>query len=292
MLYVEDANLAFIHIPKNAGQSVRRALGACAPLSFAAMARDLGVDEARAEQMMEEPIETLPGLGVVQPEHVPLAFLQHAFPHSFAQLRAARSFIMVRDPRDRFFSALLQRMREYGGATALRADDPAVAEEARAICRWLDGRGPFCDMPYIHFSRQVDYAEIAGERIVSALFPLERSDALTAWARATCGIELDITHDHARREPKAWASALQPGFRFVGRTLLPSALKKAIYPLWMNSAVFANAANRYGRIHLDAETEAFIADYYAPDAALYAEAQRFAEAVRPGGHAAPARKAG
>ncbi|GAM04472.1 hypothetical protein [Novosphingobium sp. MBES04] len=280
MLYVEEADLAFIHVPKNAGQSIRRAIGGCGRLSYAAMARDLGVDEPTAEGLMEEPVTGLSGIDTaVQPEHVPLPFLKLAFPHSFERLQAAKSFIMVRPPRDRFLSALLQRIREYGGAAALRVDDPLVAQEARRICDWLEGRGPFCDMPYIHFSRQIDYAEIAGERIVSALFPLERTDALVAWVKRETGLELDVAHDHARREPKAWASSLQPAVRFIGRNLLPKTLKKAIYPLWMNSAAFANAASRYDAVRLDPDVERFIADYYAPDAALYAEAQRFAQDI-------------
>ncbi|QVM84551.1 hypothetical protein [Novosphingobium decolorationis] len=64
MLYVEEADLAFIHVPKNAGQSIRRAIGGCGRLSYAAMARDLGVDEPTAEGLMEEPVTGLSGMVV------------------------------------------------------------------------------------------------------------------------------------------------------------------------------------------------------------------------------------
>ena len=273
MLYNPKRNLAFIHIPKNAGQAVRKALSEAEPISYASFAADMKVDEARAEALMEEGT-AFPDIGLVQPEHLPLAFLKSHFPDSWQVLTGAKSFILVRTPRDRFLSALMQRLREYGGAGAIRADDPLVAREAHHVCTWLDGRGAFCDKEYIHFSRQVDYADCDGERIVSAIFPLDRTDAAAAWVEAETGLAIDVTHDHARREPKGWARSLQPAARFIGRNLMPLPLKRAIYPLWTKSAVFANASKRYKTVDLGADVERFIADYYAADAAMYEEASK------------------
>lgn len=279
MLYFRDADIAFMHVPKNAGKSVRRALEAFGPPCTDALAADLDINKEDAASVLDGQGAQLPGLGMVKPEHLPLAIVAEHLPRTFAQIAAARSFMLVRPPRDRFFSALLQHLREFSDVTALRADDPVVASEARKVCDWLDGRGPFSDIAHIHFSRQIDYAEIDGKRIVSALFPMDRTDAVSAWIKAQTGQSLSIAHDHARREPKVWAGALQPGFRFIGRTLLPPALKKAIYPLWMNSGMFANAAKRYETVQLAPDVEQFLADYYAPDAALYAEACRFAQTL-------------
>ncbi|KPH60318.1 hypothetical protein ACLIMP_07010 [Novosphingobium aerophilum] len=278
MLYIQAARLAFIHIPKNAGQSVRNALAQCDALCFAAMATDLGVNEPEAERLMEAGVTGMPGLGRVQPEHVPLAFLERHFPATWSTLVGSRSFILARPPRDRFFSALLQRLREHRGMTALRADDPILKEEARHVCDWLDARGHFCDMEYIHFSRQCDYAELGGERIVTKIFPIDRIDAAALWVKTETGLTIDIPHDHARHEPRKWAGPIQPAARFVGRKLLPPSLKQAIYPFWMKSGAFAKAANRYGSITLGDEVERFIAEYYARDETLYREAKDNAEA--------------
>lgn len=278
MLHIDSANLSFIHIPKNAGQSVRRAMAECGTLSFAAMAADLKVSEEHAAKLMEAGVD-IAGLGTVQPEHVPLAFLESNFPASWDVLRGAKSFLLARPPRDRFFSALLQRMREYHGFGAIRADDPAVVEEALRICDWLNGRESFCDMQFIHFSRQADYADLRGERIIGAVFPIDRTDLAARWVERETGLSLDITHDHARREPVKWASSIQPAARFIGRKLLPLPIKRAIYPFWMNSGAFANAAGRYHDIDLGSDVEGFVEEYYACDAALYAEAARKAQAV-------------
>jgi hypothetical protein len=286
--YVEEKNLAFIHVPKNAGQSIANALARSAPLSYAPMAADFGVTEAEMEATMEIAVE-VPGLGVVQPDHIPLVFIQERLPRTWSALAAANSFILTRSPRDRFLSALMQRLREHGGTVAIRVDDPRVSEEAQRVCEWLEGRGPFFEREFIHFTRQIDYAEVSGDRIVTAIFPVQAADAVAAWIQREAGLALDVTHDHRRREPKSWARAIQPAARFVARRLIPRAIKKAIYPLWMNSGAFADAAQRYDAVHLGDDVERFIADYYAPDAALHAEALAFASRIpRPAEQAVPA----
>lgn len=274
MLYLQAHNLAFIHVPKNAGKSVDRALRPHGSLNFDDFARDCGVSADRAEQIMGENVQDFLGLGPVKPIHLPLAYVEAHLPSCWSTLQQANSFIFVRSPRSRFFSALLQRLGEYADVQALRADDPRVKLEAQRVCAWLDGRGPFCDMQYIHFARQVDYAELGGERIVSAIFPLDRADLAEQWALHRTGLTLQIAHDHARREPRKWARSIQPAARFLGRKLLPDAVREAVYPLWKNSGLFANASGRYDSVSLGTDVEQFISAYYADDAALYDEACR------------------
>ena len=273
MLYSEQANLVFIHVPKNAGKSIRNAFGRSAGMSWSFLASDLGVSESRAAQLMDEEVD-VPGLGIVKPAHLPLPIVEARFPATWATIRSARSFVLVRPPRDRFFSALMQRLGEFAGIQGVRADDPLVCREAARVCEWLEGRGVFCDVEYIHFSRQTDYADLRGERVVSAIFPLDRIAGAAQWIEAETGLKLDVAHDHARREPRRWVGAIQPAARFIGRRVMPSAMKKALYPLWMNSGVFSDAASRYDTIDLGEDVERFIADYYAADARLYEEAVR------------------
>ncbi len=56
-----------------------------------------------------------------------------------------------------------------------------MLDEAGRVCDWLDGHSRFTDIEYIHFARQIDYAEIDGQRLVTALFPVNRTDALSSW---------------------------------------------------------------------------------------------------------------
>lgn len=273
MKYLPNRNLFFIHIPKNAGMSVRKALSVDGEASFAPMAADLGLDEAEAERVIERSRGfDHPALGRIHPSHLALVFLQKELPQTWAALEGAHSFALTREPRARFLSALMQRLKEFKDAGAIRADDPLVRDEAERVCQWLDGRGPYTEIEYIHFARQVDYVMIDGIRVVSQVLPVDRTDALTRWIAAETGLGIDIEHGHSRRQPKKWARTVQPVARFAGRNLMPRAVKKALHPLWMNSGLFASAAKDYNKVRFSDDVETFVQSYYAADAALHEEA--------------------
>lgn len=279
MRYAPAPNIFFVHIPKNGGQSVRNAMREAAELSFAPLARDLNISDAEAEALAEKGT-THPRLGSIHPAHLPLWAMQAEFPECWKAFEAAKSFALTRDPRDRFLSALMQRLKEFRGAGAIRAEDPMVAQEARAVCDWLSTRPRHTDLEYIHFVRQVDFTDIDGTRLVDAVFPTSAMDAVSIWFRENGGIDLTVGHDHARRQPKPWARGVQPVARFAGRFLMPKALKRALHPLWMSSGVFSNAAGEYARVDLGKDVEDFIASHYAADAALHEEAKQNASKVR------------
>lgn len=274
MRFAPDHNLFFVHIPKNAGQSVRNAMTRAARVSFNALASDLQVTETEAEAATEQGFRH-PELGFIKPEHLPLWALNAHFPTVFETMLGASSCALARPPRDRFFSALLQRMREFGGSGAIRADDPRVIDEAARVCDFLAGNPRSLAAEYIHFTPQSDFVCLSGERIVEAVFPIRETGALARWAQHETGIHLEIEHDHARRQPKPWAKNVQPLARFVGHTLMPAAVRRAVHPLWVKSGVFATAAKGYSTIELGADVEAFIRDYYARDEALCADAEQY-----------------
>lgn len=148
-----------------------------------------------------------------------------------------------------------------------------VAAEAHKVCDWIAGRPRHADLEYVHFIRQVDFTDLGGTRQVDAIFPMNDAPAAAAWLDGTGGPKLDIGHDHARRQPKAWARAIQPVARFAGRTLMPRVVKRALHPLWMKSGVFTNAASGYATVDLGSDVERFIAEHYAADRALHEEAR-------------------
>lgn len=278
MRYAPEYNVAFIHIPKNAGQSVRNALAAATPLSYAALADDLDISDADAAIAVERGM-THRRLGPIHPAHLPLHLLAEKLPVTWATLQGAHSFALTRAPRDRFISALMQRLKEFRGAGDIRAEDAVVRDEAKAVCDWLAARERFHDLSYIHFTRQTAFTDLAGQRVLKAVFPVDRMDALSAWLKAEAGLQIEIAHEHARRQPKPWARRIVPAARLAARTLMPRPVRRVLHPLWTGSKVFDNAASGYGKLDLGPEVEGFIADYYAGDAALHAEAQAAAKAV-------------
>ncbi|MCA0994790.1 hypothetical protein [Alloyangia pacifica] len=285
MKFIPDRGIFFIHIPKNAGKSIHRALEGQG-VSFAPFAADLGVEEAEARRLAlseRRPDDTsdrhdasfdLPPFGAVHPAHLPLFVLAEKCPATFKALaEASHSFAMTRDPRGRFFSALMQRMKEFGDAGAIRADDKPVRDEAARVCDWLASRDRFADLEYVHFIRQSDFVSLHGKRVLKRVFPVNRSDLLSEWLLTETGLTAEVPMSHARRQPKRWARAVQPAARFAARRLMPHAVKKAIYPYWTGSALFDNAAGSYDKVSLGDDVEGFIKDFYAVDAALHQEAQ-------------------
>ncbi|MEP2474937.1 hypothetical protein [Roseobacter sp.] len=277
MKYLPDHGVFFVHIPKCAGMSIRAALQDGGGSDFAPIAADLGLDPAEAMRVTERSRGfEHPALGRIHPAHLPLALLQSHMPKTWDAMTACKPFAVTRNPRDRFISAVMQRMKEFKDAGAIRADDPEVAQEARAICDWLDARDVFADIEYIHFARQIDYVEIDGTRFVPNLFPLEQLTALEHWLETTADLRIEVTHGHIRRQPRKWARVVQPAARMLGRTLLPRPIKQALHPYWIGSAMFSNASQGYDTVDFGADVEAFIAQYYAPDAALHRAAQQAA----------------
>jgi hypothetical protein len=290
--YIPDYGLFFVHVPKCAGTSLQKALD-LEEARYTEFAADLGLSEGEAARLTlssrhqgdgevkRQGGYVHPKLGPIHPVHLPLNYIEAEMPQTWAALRdAPYSFAVTREPRSRFLSALMQRMREFGDHEALRVDDPRVRDEAARVCDWLAARDMFCDREYIHFTRQIDFAELDGTRIIKAHFPMERTAALSRWIADQTGLQIEIPETHARRQPKRWGKMVQPAARFVGRTLMPKQLRKALHPIWMGSGAFTNAKSAYSTVDLGADVEGFAATYYARDAALHAEAQVRVEALQ------------
>lgn len=280
MLICENINLAFVQIPKNGSRAIKRTLTKNFGVNYRPMAEDIGWTVEQFIQAYDSRIEIRhPLIDSSNFDHLTLPFWKEYFPRTWQAFVGAQSFALVRDPRDRFFSALFQRLGQYSGKRAIRADDPIVREEALRVCDWLDGRGSFIEKEYIHFTRQIDYIELDGEQVVNVVFPLDRSDVVARWLRDQTDQQVPVSPAHARREPKKWAQPMMPTARFIGRKFLPSALRKFAYPFWRNSGIFDDAAKRYASVDLGVDAEAFIGAFYAADAAIFAKACERVQAI-------------
>lgn len=277
-MIIDDAHrAAFVHIPKCGGTSVSLQFSELD--SYAGAFRRKGVH---------------PALGSIHYAHIPLAHLEQHYPDEFEKIATYQSFALVRDPHDRFASATFQRLEEFGGASRLNVTSKLditskqALGEAREVIRWLADRDTFCDLEYIHFSRQIDYVELRGQRIVDHVFPLENISDMAAALEAFCGIRFDPE----RRENTNFASN--------NRLLAMLHVAKPIYSRltsWEFRKRVVGTLRRwnmhgpdslYAELRQDPEVSSFVGDYYAMDFALYRSAKaRLSEPVKePGAHLA------
>lgn len=268
MRYLDQEKLFFVHIPKCAGTDVRTSLGKNARFPRVELADDFGIAPSELDGARYDH----PVLGPIAPTHIPLSFLSAHFPRTWALFSEASSFALVREPRARFISAITQRLIEFKKVSAPRLGDDIVQREGAEVCAWLEARDSFSDLEYAHFTRQIDYTHLNGEQQVSHIFPLEQTDAMVEWLARDHGLEIKMTRNHTRLQPRKWFANVQPAVRVLARGGLPRPVREVLYPLWRKSGLFAPTALQYDKVAFAPEVEAFVARYYAEDAALHRRA--------------------
>jgi hypothetical protein len=255
MILDDTHRMAFIHIPKCGGTSIRLQLGELD--SYQGAFRRKGVH---------------PALGAIHYAHIPLGFLRDHYPAEFRKVCDYQSYALTRDPHARFASATFQRLEEFVGVKKIDVTSARALAEAREVIRWLSERGSFCDLEYIHFSRQADYVALEGRPIVDVIFPIERIADLAAALEDRCHTSLDPD----RRENTNFGSG--------GRILSLLHIAKPIYSrltTWAFRERLLLLAKRWKIQSPDALYEAlrqdpyisdFVEDYYAEDFVLYRNA--------------------
>ena len=248
MIIDRTHRVAFVHVPKSGGTSV--SLQMAGVDSYRGAFRRKGVHAA---------------LGPIHYAHIPLDYLGTAFPEVFREVEAFESFALVRDPFHRFGSAVFQRLDEFRGSSKLGVTRPMVLAEARSVIGWLEARGRFCDLPYIHFRRQVDFISLGGRRIVRHVFPLENIAELASALSSRCGLPIDP----GVRENTNFAGA-NDVMRALHR-LKPIYSRLTSWPLrsrilhLLKSLRIQEPAPLYEWLTSDPEVRSFIETYYEPD---------------------------
>lgn len=255
-MIIDDAHrAAFIHVPKCGGTSISLQLGAVD--SYAGAFRGKG---ERA------------GLGPVHFAHLPLRFLREAFPEVFAKVAAYRSFALTRDPHERFASAVFQRLDEFRGVRKTAVTGRLALAEAAEVIAWLADRGPFCDLEYIHFSRQVDYVRLDGRTLVENVFAMESMDSLARALGAICEVDLDPerrenTNFASRNRLLEWAHLAKPVYSRLTTWAFRERILQALRRWNVQSP-----RGLYDDLRRDPRISRFVETYYAADFRLHAAA--------------------
>ncbi len=166
-------DFGFVHIPKCAGSTIRQQL------------RDKDDLGGKFYHTM-----TLPDLGQINGNHVLLSVLERYFPDDLARLRAVTSYAILRDPGDRFRSAVAQflraRVREPGelSEAEIRAETDGIIAALRDDPDQRVARNTI-------FYRQADYIYLHGEKVIDHVYTMKNMDALFDRLASQHGLDLE-----------------------------------------------------------------------------------------------------
>lgn len=252
MIISDDHRFVFVHIPKCAGTSVKRRLRSI---------------DTTGDQFFS--IREHPRLGRIHLEHITLSDLAAHFPEAFDKLCKYRSMAMVRDPMDRFFSAVFQRLREFRGQGQSAITPELIEAEAEMIARYLETGPERLDLEHVHFNRQSDFIELDGGRIVQNVFSVGQMADVVHYIERITGI--DIGDERRNRTTEMSIRSMKPLQRIlrVPYSRLFSAEFRADVREKMTKAGFYRDIPKQQFIRPESAIEQFVREYYARDFALY-----------------------
>ncbi|WP_209509863.1 MULTISPECIES: sulfotransferase family 2 domain-containing protein [unclassified Ruegeria] len=258
MILSDRHSFVFVHVPKCAGTSVRAAV----------------LPYHDADERFLKTVERHPELGEIDFRHLPLYLLRDLDPEAFEKLKIYDSYALLRDPFQRFQSAMAQRAKMYLGHEFAQLGEKEIRAEFYRVQEYLLSEPHVIGPEFIHFARQSDFVRIGDERFVFNLFPVERLDLFAQALSTHIGAEtLQLGHanktkvfrhpqlKHVARTSSVLARRMLPGP--VHETLRRSARRVLMKPV--------NRAEQ--PVFDEPEIRDFIANYYEADVALYKEVQ-------------------
>ncbi len=254
MILSDRYRFVFIHLPKCAGTSVRAAVS----------------PYHDADSRFLKGVERHSDLGEIDFRHLPLALLRDIDPEAFEKLKVYDSFALIRDPFQRFRSALAQRTKMYLGKEFAQLEQAEIRAEIDRVVDYLQSEPRVIAPEFIHFARQSDYVGIDGVQLVRHLYPIERLDLLGIALGRHIGTDgLQIGHANETkvfRHPRL-KHLLRSGSA-AARRILPSSVHEALRVKARRKLMQPSGAAPLPAFD-DPAVQAFISSYYAADIALY-----------------------
>jgi hypothetical protein len=268
----DELRFAFVHVPKCAGSSIRRHLKANGIDSY---------KDAFGKPGFHEQIGA-----VIHYSHIPLFYLREHFREAFDKVDQYNSYAIVRDPRVRFVSAVLQRMRTFKQIPHSHIKRKVIVANALEAMDWLSRRKMFADYEYIHFAPQSWFVVLDRRQVVKNLFTIDRVDELARVLSLQYGITI-VDPGSRKNVSRIVGSPLlrrmQAALMPIYRPLLSERTSKSAVRAMIALGIIVPAEKLYDAVLQDKDIAAFITSYYADDFALVrsTELQRKAEGRQP-----------
>lgn len=259
MIISDRHQFILVHIPKCAGVSIKQALRCI---------DDSAGDFSRIADHSE--------LGRIHRAHVPIADLKLYFPDVFDKLHNYCSVAIVRNPVERFVSAIFQRMREFKGADQSAITPRTFRNEAEAVIRHMTAeKNGRLTLEYVHFQRQRDFIFDGDQQVVTNVFRLDQLDLAAELIARQTGISI-LQDERLNHSAELKAGALQPLVRWVRAPyalLLPVKLRQSIRSTLLGMGLYGHPEPTFF-VPPGGNLERAVQDLYAADLELFARSWR------------------
>lgn len=251
MIVSDPLKLAFMHIPKCAGSTVRNAL---APFNSHRFGDYFDYPDGGRQVF----------------DHLPLADVRTHLPDVYKKIVAYESYAILREPRERFASALAQYLRSLQKLKLSRRSGTLFRQTALEVAAKLASAQERRAPELTFFQKQAAFVVVDGRRIVRHLYGFDELPRLSADLHLRHGIAVDLRErrNQARVEDGAAVRTLKRVGRPLYRQIL-SEERTARMRLALRTLTGNSPQRLYRQLFDDDAVRAFVDDYYAEDRVLY-----------------------
>lgn len=240
---------AFIHIPKNAGSSIRVQVEA--------------LDETGGRYF--DRYETLDGIGEVFMGHMTLAQMAKAFPDDVAALRGMETFAFTRDPLKRFISALQEFSKFHGIGVFHDFSRDRKTGMANEVLDRLNEAGDDVPSDLFHFTPQVAFLDLNGERIIKNVYPVSNFNEAIKRMSEIIGVEITPQRSNSSwRIRRSLTVSASRRLWHIARPFVPSSAKERLWARFSDKIIERPASEQASAFVNDAIADR-VAHYYRRD---------------------------
>ena len=253
MIISKAHDFGFVHIPKCAGSTIRQQL------------RDKDDLSGRFYHTM-----ILPEVGRINANHVRLETLEQFFPDTLTALRQVVSHAIVREPHERFRSAVAQHLRGRGTNPA-DMSDTELASEVAQLMTMIEDDTDFQNIQNTIFFRQTDFIFLHGERVVEHLFLMENIQDLFDRMESVHGLTLKrdtVWNPTVSYRVPGTAGSLNR-LKTLAQRVLPHRHYAALRDLGVALFTTRGVPKLEALLTGSDDVRAFVERFYADDIALY-----------------------
>jgi hypothetical protein len=257
MIISDEYRFVFVHIPKCAGTYIRNIL--------------MPYDSTMGE--FTNRVAVHPELGLIDFVHIPLNILETNFQNEYHKIELYESFVVLRNPFDRFKSSFVQHLKQMGGK---RIEQMTMAESNDALknaMEWirLNRDNTIYPHEYIHFIPQIRFVNNHQKRVIKNIFCLEHIDEMIVSIEEIIGDKLKLSHQIEKNQTYLYRNSI---FRYFFEIFRP--MYKTLYHNlprgfvnFIISMVFVTKDENLQKLFKSDYVIEFVNANYAEDISLY-----------------------